>query len=180
MVGLFVVIGIILVFLIITRLLFRKRLREVSMIYGEMRSLFQYRSMKIKDVLDYVSKSHFKKKDMVKIMSMMLERAHRSSDPEFIIGTECGMNIIMKTLLKELDSYPLIYEDQDYQNYKKAYYDVEEKSIALATTYNKKAEDFNRLVTNLPTNFVAELFHIKRQPTYSIEEETQDPIKVAF
>lgn len=180
MTALFIATLIVLISLIMIRLLFRKRLREVSASYGSMRALFQYRSMKIKAILDYVAKFKFKEKDMLKIMYMMLERSYRSSDPEFIIGTECGMNIIMKTLLKELDSYPLIYEDQNYQNYKKAYYEVEERSISLALAYNEKAKAFNHMATNLPTNFVAELFHIAKQPTYSIDEETEELIKVAF
>lgn len=177
---LFFVIFAILVVLFMTRLSFRTQLRKISNLYGEMRSTFIYRSKVIQEVLDYVSKYNVKEKETMRIMDKMIERNTRSSDPAFIIGTECGMNIIMKNLLMNLDCYPVIREDEKYQKLKLKYYEIEKKSIEKASSYNKEVECFNHRVTCLPTNFVAELFHISLQPTYAIDEEMEEQIKVVF
>lgn len=177
---LWIVIVCIIILLFFMRNRFYRQAFHIDHAYGEMRAVFSKRRKHMKDLLDFVSNFPIQEKDQVNIMYMMLERAVRSSDPEFIVGTECGMTILMNGLVIEMDSYPMISENEQFRIKKNAYNRIEEEAIVKIKKYNNEAEIFNHMVNSFPTNFVAELYKIGLQPIYALEEEEEENIKIAF
>lgn len=94
------------------------------------------------------------------------------------INSEISKNI--SNILVSFENYPELKANENFLSLQSELVDTENKIQASRRFYNNIVKDFNILIESIPTNIVAKLLQMKKQPMLEITQEESQNVAVKF
>ena len=180
MILLAVIIAVITAGVIYARLRFSRARKECEALLDEVRECAKHRRSAAEDFLAVAEKYPVREREQMKHIREMLAYPNWHKNTSVEVSLESALGILMKGLSISMDSYPYIYENQEYQKVRSNLLAELAALRMKVRPYNEKAEEFNTLLDTFGYNFVAEGFKIPRMPVFETEENLVLDFKIAF
>ena len=180
MILLAVIITVIIAGVVYARMRFSRAQKECEALLDEVRECAKHRREAAEDFLTQAERYPVRERESMKHIREMLAYPNWNKNISVEVSLESALGILMKGLSIEMDSYPYIYEDPEYQKVRTNLLAELAVLRMKVKPYNEKAEEFNALLDTFGYNFVAEGFKIARMPEFETEENLVLDYKVAF
>ncbi len=119
-----------------------------------------------------------------KVLLQVTEARNAALNAQGLKGHEQAENMLsgaLKSLFAVAESYPDLKANQNFLQLQNELVDTEDKIQAARRFYNGAVRDFNTLIQQFPSNFIAQIFKFTDKEFFELESQAEkQPVQVSF
>ncbi|MRH44365.1 LemA family protein [Aquibacillus halophilus] len=169
------VIGLLLVYIIITYNAVKKREIKVEQSFYNIDVLLQNRADEIVNLVSTTKSAVENEKELLEEVTALRSKVNRNSNKKVDDKLEDAKRLegSVTTLLGRVEAYPDIKYNSQYNHLQQRISNVEENIQAQRRTFNARVANFNTYIVMFPRNIIASIFKFNKKPSFEVTDQSK-------